>query len=593
MVLASEKCFHPGWIPLEGIDMAAPTWRFGREPLHKIRQWSALHPYWLLALVVLAALVPFLSKPFNIDEPLFLWTARQIQAHPGNPYGFNVNWYGTAMPMSVVTKNPPLACYYLALAAKMFGWSETGLHAAFLLPALAAIWGTYRLARRLCQWPLLAALATLFTPVFLISATTIMCDVLMLAFWVWAAVLWLEGMEQNQFWKLTAAGFLIGLAALTKYYGACLVPLLAAYSLIDKRRLGWWAIRLLIPLMMLYVYQLATLLLYGHPLFASATDYVVSAKVFYGFSQTAATMTGLAFTGGGLAMAVFFAPLLWRTRRLRVFAVVLVSIAIAIFIIGMVAKKFDPLQGASGPFMEIQIVFWAMGGAWVLALTLAEVWVRRDASSSLLGLWLFGTFLFASFFNWGVNGRSILPMAPAMGILLARCLERNIAVKERTLVRATPVCLAAGALLALLVARADFLLATAVRQCAQQVCARYGHSQTSLWFQGHWGFQYYMEAFGASALDLARSPLKAGDTLAIPVNNTNVFPPRPEVIVSQETLTVAGPRLLTTMNRVMSAGFYAVVWGPLPFSFGHVPPEVVYVYVMGSLPPAAAQNLKR
>src|SRR5208282_4930788 len=67
-LLASEKCFHPDWIPLEETDMATPTWRFGSERLNKIRRWSALHPYGTLTLVVLAALVPFLARPFNIDE---------------------------------------------------------------------------------------------------------------------------------------------------------------------------------------------------------------------------------------------------------------------------------------------------------------------------------------------------------------------------------------------------------------------------------------------------------------------------------------------------------------------------------------------
>jgi hypothetical protein len=41
-----------------------------------------------LAVVVLLA--PFLAKPFNMDDPLFIWAARQIQAHPLNPYGFPV-----------------------------------------------------------------------------------------------------------------------------------------------------------------------------------------------------------------------------------------------------------------------------------------------------------------------------------------------------------------------------------------------------------------------------------------------------------------------------------------------------------------------
>jgi len=568
--------------------MAASVPRFGRELLNKIRQWPALHPYWTLTLAALAALVPFLTKPFNIDDPLFIWTARQIQAHPGNPYGFEVNWYGTMMPMAVVTKNPPLTCYYLALAAKILGWGETGLHAAFLLPALAAIWGTYRLARRLCQWPLLAALITLFTPVFLISATTVMCDVSMLAFWVWGMVLWLEGMEENHSWELTAAGLLIGLAVLTKYFGACLIPLLAAYSLIDQRRLGWWAVRLLIPLVMLYFYQLATVLLYGHPLFASATDYAVTVKGHYAFSRIAVFLAGLTFTGGCLSVVFFFTPLLWRTRLMAAFAATAILLVSVVLVAGTVTAKQNWLRASTGPFAEVQVVFWAIGGIWVLLLTMAEMVEWRNKQSWLLGLWVLGTFLFTAFLNWVTNGRSLLPMAPAVGILLVRRLERGVLVGRQYWPRGVMICLAAGAALALLTARADFQLAAAVRQSAQQVWARYGTATKQLWFQGHWGFQYYMEAWGASALDLAHSPLRTGDALAIPANNTNLLPPRPEVIASRETLAVAGPRLLTTMNQTLGAGFYASVWGPLPFAFGRVPPEVVFVYVFGPLPPASA-----
>ena len=68
----------------------------------KIRNGFADHPYLALTLVVFAALGPFLNKPFNIDDPLFIWAARQIQAHPLDPYGFDVNWYASATPMWVL-----------------------------------------------------------------------------------------------------------------------------------------------------------------------------------------------------------------------------------------------------------------------------------------------------------------------------------------------------------------------------------------------------------------------------------------------------------------------------------------------------------
>ena len=212
--------------------------------MNKISRWFVLHPYWALTLVVLAALGPFLAKPFNLDDPLFIWVAQQIYLHPTNPYGFDVNWAQTVFPMWNCTENPPLACYYLALGAGFFGWSEIGLHFAFVLPALAVICGTHRLARHFCDRPMLAALATLFTPVFLVSSLTVMCDVLMLAFWVWAVVWWVEGMERDDFGRLAVSGLFIALAALTKYYGVCLVPLLGAYGLLIKGRPGRWIDRL-------------------------------------------------------------------------------------------------------------------------------------------------------------------------------------------------------------------------------------------------------------------------------------------------------------------------------------------------------------
>src|SRR6202030_3348031 len=109
-----------------------------------------------LSVLLFVLLVAFLHRAFHIDDPLFIWAARHIQAHPGNPYGFAVNWYGASMPISDVAKNPPLASYYIALAAVALGWSEPALHLAFITTAVAVGIGTYLIAGRLCAHPLLA-----------------------------------------------------------------------------------------------------------------------------------------------------------------------------------------------------------------------------------------------------------------------------------------------------------------------------------------------------------------------------------------------------------------------------------------------------
>jgi 4-amino-4-deoxy-L-arabinose transferase-like glycosyltransferase len=565
--------------------MVAQALQSGDKPVDKFLRWFALRPGLTLTLVVLAALGPFITKPFNIDDPLFLWTARQIQAHPANPYGFDVNWYGSTSPMWEVTKNPPLAAYYLAMAAAVLGWSEPALHFAFLLPAVAAILGTYRLARHFCNQPRLAACATLFTPVFLVSSTTLMCDVMMLAFWVWAIVLWVEGMEHDDFWRLTGSGGLIALAAFTKYFGACLIPLLAAYSFIGQRRMGRWAGCFLVPIIALAAYQWATGALYGKGLLSDAGNYATTTKGAFGISGVAGSLTALAFTGGCLAGATFLAPWLWRTRMLAGFTVFTILVAAVVFIEGTMLEKYGAFKGSSVGFVEAQIIFWAVGGVSVLALATADAWHRRDARSCLLALWVLGTFLFAAFFNWIVNARSILPMAPAVGILLARRLEAGVPAGRKIRQGDRLTCFAIGAVLALLVARADFHFATTVRQSAEQTDAEYGQGRETLWFQGHWGFQYYMEKLGAKAVVAKRSVPKPGDFLAVPLNNSNMSPPNSKQAHPWKALLFQGPRHMTTASKEVGAGFYASAWGPLPFAFGDVPPETVLVYVLGSTLP--------
>jgi hypothetical protein len=47
----------------------------------------------ILIAATTACLLPFVGKSFNIDDPLFVWTAKQIVRHPIDPYGFPVVWY--------------------------------------------------------------------------------------------------------------------------------------------------------------------------------------------------------------------------------------------------------------------------------------------------------------------------------------------------------------------------------------------------------------------------------------------------------------------------------------------------------------------
>ncbi|MHB1423260.1 MAG: glycosyltransferase family 39 protein [Gemmataceae bacterium] len=510
-----------------------------------------------VVLICTGCLAPFVNKAFTIDDPLFLWTAQHIQRHPLDPYGFEVNWYISPERMADVTKNPPLACYALALAGFFFGWSEIALHMVFLLPAAGAAWGTYRLAEGLCGRPLLATLAAVLTPVFLVSSSNVMCDTMMLCLWVWAIVCWRRGLDRPG-WLIVAA-ILIGLCALTKYFGASLIPLLFAYTLLSRQRLLAGVAALLIPILLLTVYQLATLRMYNSGLLLDAVGFSVGARELYGQGWRT-PLIGLAFTGGCLAGVVFFLPLLWPRRTLLLFGV----------LSALLALPLGAARGWEGSFL-LQAALFVLGGVAVVALAAAD-WRRcRDADGWLLLLWTAGTLTFSIGVNWVINARSLLPLAPAAGILIARRFDwlRGPAVEPAAWREAWP--LAPAAVVALLVADMDRGRAEADRDAARLVAESTFSQQGTLWFEGHWGFQYYLQNRGGAAVDQDEVPLHfhKDDFLALPGENTGVnWEPPAETVYAFQTIDEALSPLGCTMNRHRGAGFYSHDHGPLPFVFG-------------------------
>jgi len=278
-------------------------------------------------LAALILLLPFLDKAFHIDDPLFVWIAKHIQSHPADPYGFRDNWGIESTGVWSETQNPPLGSYYMALAALLVGWSEKALHLVFLIPTIAAVLGTYALGLKLCTKPFLAGLCALATPAFLVSTNTVMCDTMMLAFWVWSIALWMRGIEKDERISLASSAMFVTLCALTKYYGISLVGLFFIYTLAKKRRLGSWLVYLLVPIAALIWYEFTTETLYGIGLFSKAGRYAFDSQTDSGKGIVLKGLIGLSFTGGCLAVVFFYLPFLWRRRTVILQVFIFIAMA--------------------------------------------------------------------------------------------------------------------------------------------------------------------------------------------------------------------------------------------------------------------------
>ncbi len=231
------------------------------------------------------------------------------------------------------------------------------------------------------------------------------------------------------------------------------------------------------------------------------------------------------------------------------------------------------------PTMELAVCVAA--GIHVLVLAAVDMKEHRDAQALLLFLWIFGTFSFTTFLNWSTNARTVLPMVPAAGILLMRRLDHMSRGSSSYPERLAVMPLIPAACLALLVTWADFSLACCQRAAASTICRDLkGYPHTS-WFQGHWGFQYYMEACGAKAVDFARPLVAQGDVMIVPVNNANKAGLSPDVFHLAATLRCMPMKWISTVQKPLGAGFYSDRWGPLPFAVGNVRPEEYRIFLVG------------
>ena len=535
--------------------------------------------YLLLAASTILCLVPFSSRAFHTDDTLFIWAAQNITKHPFNPYGFQLNWELTKVRMAEITQNPPLASYYMALAASVVGWSERALHLAFLLPTLALVLGTYRLAQKFTRSPLLAAFATLLTPGLLVSACSTMCDPMMLAIWTWAAILWIEGLEPQRPLFLLASALLIAACELTKYFGASLILLLFVYSIARQRRVGSWAWYLLIPFAALVGYEFLTAKMYGHGLLFTAADFSRKRRLFAHATKAARALVGLSYTGGSALIGLALAPIVWS--RKQVMTGMLCSGLAALLVmrrlvgLGVAAglPQVSAVRNEHWLIISIQLVLFISGGISVLALAAADYWHERDADSLFLASWVVGTFLFTAFLNWTINARSALPLIPAIGILLARRLEKLRNASQRRLAASVVIALSLSGLVSLWIARADTELANNARTAALTIREQTQGKGGTLWFAGHSGFQYYMESLGARPYDWWHPQAKPGDFVATPYGRLWPSQGKGAFPGHREDFALRIHSHATTISPELSAGFYYSHWAVLPYMFGPIPAD--------------------
>jgi 4-amino-4-deoxy-L-arabinose transferase-like glycosyltransferase len=536
---------------------------------------------WLVALFAVVPLLPFVPKAVSIDAPVFVAVANQILAHPFDPFGFQMVWDPTSPDAWAFNRNPPLLSYYLALWIAVFGEVDAWLHVAMLPFSLLAGLSFLGIARRLTDEGARPALLLIATPCYLILATTVMLDVALLGFMLFAVYALLRGAEAESLegrgsgWQI-AAGMAATAAGFTKYVGFSIVPLLAAaLVLLTPRRVGPMLRVLLPPLVIWSAWGAYTAALYGSVHFAGSTDVVLDRGRF----DPNEFWNHIASTPIYYGCCLIFPMFVWARSLVRGnFAS---GLAVVGALLGACAVKFVlpvgepsrriPLQADEATFAALGLA----GAVVVWGASFRPSRIRAGAVEHFLLLWLAGLLFFSWFLNWHVNAADALLAVPPIVLLIFRDVE--LRPSPRTLA----IWLAVMLPLSLALAWADLLQANVYRDAARKVAVEIGDQGGARYFVGHWGLQHYLAKEGFESVvppQYGRSDLEVDDWVATARNvsqldvrlNMAEFKIRPIWVWEFDS---AFP--LRTTNPDAGGGFYSHHSGYTPFAWTDKPLDTV------------------
>jgi hypothetical protein len=400
-----------------------------------------------------------------------------------------------------------------------------------------------------------------------------MTDVMMLAFWVWGVFFWIKAQETQRIGFFLAAGGLIALGFLTKYFAIAILPLMVVYSLLSDRRSYRWLAAIAVVAVVVGGYEAYTHAVYGKGLFLEAMRYPNEVRDLQDNRAMIRIPAAVLFLGGAFASSIFIAPFLWGRRILAGMA----ALTLLTFILPYEALAVE--NGRGLPYSlrySLHVMGFVFVALNVAALVVSDLLARRDRAAILLALWVGGVFFFAVALNWTVSMRNLLPMVPAVGILLARRLEdRKLGIPR---MRAARIAIVAGGALSFAVAQGDAALAATGRDAAQAFAEKFEAFRGTVLFQGHWGFQYYMAAQGFEPLEITGVNARRGARLIIPDHNTSISAPSEEHHRLDMVVGLQPRSFASTMSS--GAGFYSSLWGSAPFVIGPPRPVLFEIWVI-------------
>lgn len=540
-------CFLPGIIT-------------GMQPV------SSSKPFFRQRLIVfffpLLLAAPFLNRATFVDDSYFIEIASWLKDHPALPYHFTaddarIGARGWEEDGFVRMVNPLIHHYYVGFLIKVGGQNEWFLRlGCVLLVGLGGLF-LFELARRWTYHPLLATLLAQATPVHWLTSYSLLIDGTLVFFFFGALYFFIRGIELDSVPYFIGSGVLMGLSILTKYPALFIIPLTLVWTFLRWPKISrkWLPfIAWVFGFGFLIAYSLWTRDLYGQAHILAASARMVEA---HGWAKI---LVFLVFLSGSTLL-----PLLswFSCRRRTQILSFLLFVALAAF-----------FQSPVGGFSVIQA---ALLSLWfITTLLFIGVLIGRrngweNPKDSFLFLWLIG-FIGMMYLVMGwVAGRYYVIALPAIVFLSVRLVEMNWPSRAEAILKPS---LGVLFIFSLLLAYADYRQAEPSRRLPALLQEKGFKGGERRFYLGDSFTMSYLRSHGWVPC-FPETDLRAGDwVLAKEVTMPQIWFYRRGLALRQIAEFNFPSRFpFKVMDNRGSAGWYASVWGALPFTISTGPWE--------------------
>jgi hypothetical protein len=489
-------------------------------------------------------LLPFLNKPFTIDDPLFLRAAEHAWQDPLHPLDFEQVWNtGERLRLAEFLTGGALPAYVL-LPVVWAGSSEWAAHLYQMFLLGGFLIASVSVARRLGCDPRQARAVGLLVasnPVTLAMASTTMPDVMASCFGL-VAIDRLLAFSAKGGGSSGLAGAVALAAAMLSRASAAMLALPPAIHLQRKR---------LRPLL-LWPFALAAVLALGFlrlnrggaGIESAVETYVSSANIprnLVGF------LCFQALTGPVLLYALLLEG--WRLRA--------ASAALLVCGIALTALPYANLQ--------VYAVAGAIGLCFLAALAIVARKIPKSKAAvlPLLIPWLCTGLLAAPYVH--MAAKYLLPSVPAAALLI---VLHGAALPPPRFRAVLIVMVTLGCIAGALIVAGDAALAQSQRNAVDSLIVPRLKEGSVVWAAGQWAFLHYAQRAGARALANTAPLPKPGDFIA--VSTLDYFGRLHRLPIKMDLVHAESDRRfgVFVLNRALKAGFYGNRFGYLPFVVG-------------------------